>query len=462
MPTASTNQAPGNSSLPRSPVWQRTLRLLMTALLSFALSVLLVVMLLAKAPPVREVVFDNAGPAGDSRVYFTVVALFVALAAPLAILIYGLRHRWITWRVLGAAWALVIGTMIYLGQDDGEVIMPATLDELAPARPGDGVSYQVILRYSGKMPQQVVKLDSKILFNSPWITNLNGKESDVAVLNQNREEIETAWTQVAELHSWFTELSAFPRIGDLTQGPDASLPSFIMIRTYVRFACAKAELLALDGKGDEALGVLQQCEDVSQKLVATSRSLVRIMIGITMEKAVLDKLPFVLDHGAASAAAREQFAATLRAGQTGAAGARKMTLVDFVTYMVPSVLTHPISQMIINYHSNDLGQSLINHTLQVLDPLLMNPRATLNLAGNYFDVLAGRAAQRDIAGMAAMSDKFEVDCSGAVPMKNIGGRQILSESIPVYSKITEQYWKAQDEITAMLARLETMETAPKA
>jgi len=405
----------------------------------------------------RVVVFDNYPTPDGTTVGFTLLALFVAFAAPLAALIYGLRHGWMTWRILGASSALAIGTFIYLVMDDAEVILPATLDELAPARPGDGESNQVVLRYAGKKPQEVLKLDDKIYYNSRWTTDLNGKESDAAILTQHRDEIETAWTQVAELHQWFTELSAFPRIGDLTQGAADAIPPFAVIRTYVRVACAKAELLALDGKGDEALGILRQVEDVAQKMQATSRTLVRIMIVMVMEKAVLDKVPFVLAHGASTPTARQQFATTLSAGLTGTEGARRMTMVEFVAMTAPLLLNEPISPLLTVTHPDSPAHYLLDAPLKLIDPLLMNPKATVNLAGNYFSTLADKAAQRDIAGMTAQSDQFELTSRGAVPVKNIEGRQILSMIVPAYAKLVGQYWKVQDEIGATLANLKATE-----
>jgi len=459
MPDSSSSQSQSQSSSvkPRSSWGIRALRLLATAALSFAMSILLMIFLLAKAPPVREVVFADYATPEASAVCFTLLAFFVAFAAPLAVLIYGLRHGWMTWRIMGASSALVIGTIIYLAMDDVEVILPATLNELAPARPGDGESNKVVLRYAGKNPQDVLKVDDKIYYNGRWATDLNGKDTDAAILTQHRDEIETAWTQVAELHQWFTELSAFPRIGDLTQGAADAIPPFAVIRTYVRVACAKAELLALDGKGDEALGILRQVEDVAQKMQATSRSLVRIMIVMVMEKAVLDKVPFVLAHGETSPAARGQFATTLSAGLTGSAGARRMSMVEFVAITVPLVLNEPISPLLTVTHPDSPAHYLLDVPLKLIDPLLMNPRATVNLAGNYFSTLADKAAQRDIAGMTAQGDQFELASNGAVPIKNIEGRQILSMIVPVYAKVVAQYWKVQDEIDATLAKLKAIE-----
>jgi len=310
------------------------------------------------------------------------------------------------------------------------------------------------LRYSGKQLKDVVKLDDKFVLA---VAKLNGKDTDADILRAHRDEIEAAWTQTTELHDWFAELAAYPRIGDLTQGVSDAIPSFGVIRTYLRVAGAKAELLALDGQGDEALGILRQVEDVAQKMQATSRSLVRIMICMEMERLVLQKVPYVLAHGATSPAAREQWAATLSAGLSGTEGARRMTMVEFVAIFVPLVLNEPISPLLVDNHPDSPAHYVLDEPLKLMDPLLMNPRGTLNLAGNFFSTLADKAAQRDIAGMTAQSDQFEIASGGAVPIKNIEGRQILSMVVPAYAKLVGQYWKVQDEMGATLAKLKAVD-----
>ena len=453
MTDSAPDQAP-RSSAPTRSGGCRWLRLLTTAALSFAMSILFTIFLLAKAAPLREVIFALSPPQNDSPVYFTLLALFVALAAPLAILIYGLRHGWITWRVLLAAWALVVGVGINLAVDDTVVIMPTTLDEIAPTRPGDAASSKVLLRFAHGQPQPELKSANQ---TNPWLVKLDGSQKDVDVLHQHRDEIEASWKDIAVLHDWFAELSAFPRIGDLLETPADPVPPFSLIRTYTRYACAHAEVLALDGKGDEALAILNQLTDVSQKMTATSRTLVRIMIGLVVEKSALDRVAFVLEHATTSPAARAELTATLRAGLTGEAGARRMMLVDYVTFMVPMVLNLRLGDLTGEYGSGGIIPKMLGQPLNWIEPLLFNPRATLNLGGNYFGELADRAALRDFAGMSTLPGKYDLAGSGMVPMKNVGGRQILSCAIPAFSKMAEQYWKEQDAMTALLNKLKALD-----
>jgi len=303
-PSASSNQ-PASAVPPPRPLCSRVLRLLATAALSFAVSILLTIFLLAKAPPMREVVFAFTTPQSDWPLYFTLFTLFVVFAAPLTVMIYGLRRGWLSCRRQAAIWILVIGVAVDLAVDDPVVNMPATLDELAPALPGDEASYKVMSRFSLTQSDPILKTDPT---GASFVANLNGDKKDTDVLRQHRDDIEAGWNEIGPLQNWFTELSAFPRIGDLLENPEDPLPSFRLIRTYSRFACAHAQLLALDGKGDDALALLGQVLDVSQKMEATSRSLIRIMISVVIEKMALSRMGYVLDNATTSPAARARLA----------------------------------------------------------------------------------------------------------------------------------------------------------
>jgi len=434
---------------PSAPKGQRALRLLATALLSFASSILLTIVLLAKVGMMRDVIFAIREPDNGWGIAFTWFTLLVVFALPLTVLVYGVRHRWLTWRVLAAAWALVIGTMIYLGQDEPVVNLPADLDEFAPVQPGDAASYQVVSRFSHVKPD--VKADDKLTLIA---AQLSGNETDTDQLRAKHDDIEAGWNQITELRGWFADMAALPRLGDLLRKLDDPLPSFVPIRTYTRLACAHAELLALDGHGDEALALLGQIVDVGQKLSATSRTLVRGMIGVIIGKMAVARADYVLNRGETTPAARAKFAATLAAGVRGEGGVRRMLMVEYVTVMVPLLLDQRLGDLL--YGDFGSTESFWEYPLDGITQLLMNPRATVNLAGVYYSDMADLGAQRDYAGMKALASKMEEEWSGGNPVKNLGGRYILSMALPALAKITEQYWQEQDARTALLARLAAM------
>jgi len=459
-PRASTNQPAGAPAASPWPLWLSAARLLNVAALTFAVGILLTIVLLAKVPMMRQVIFANQPPDNDMGVNFTYFALLVAFAGPLAVLIYGLRHRWLSWRVVTAVWVLVIGTMAYLAYDDPVVILPISLEEFSPALKGDEVGYQLSTRFSGVKPD--LKLDDKV---TALVSNLSGKATDTDILRQHHDEIEVGWGNITVLRDWWGEMAALPRIGDLSRTNWDPNPAFTPIRAYSRYACAHAELLALDGKGDEALATLGQLADVSQKLSATSRSLVRIMIAIVVNKMAITDANYVLDHGTTSPAAREKLAATLAEGLSGEAGARRMIMVEYVrqlpmysTFHLDDLYT--LSKAAGASSDNDYSaqRSIWTHPLDLFDLLLTNPRATANLAGSYYSQAAELAAKR-LGGLAVLGENFELSLESRSAIKNMGGRQLLSMAIPAYSKIISEYWKEQDMRAALLTRLKTIDAA---
>jgi len=437
---------------PSAPMGQRAFHLLATALLSFALSILLTIVLLAKVGMMRDVIFAIREPDNGWGIAFTWFALLVIFILPLTVLVYGYRHRWLTWRVVGAAWALVIGTMIYLGQDEPVVNLPADLDEFAPVRPGDAASYQIVSRFSHTKPD--VKADDRLTLST---AQLSGNETDTAVLRANHDVIEAGWNQITELREWFADMAAQPRLGDLLRKLDDPLPSFVPIRTYTRLASAHAQLLALDGHGDDALALLGQIVDVGQKLSATTRTLVRGMIGVIISKSAMGRAGYVLNHAATTPAARAKFAATLAAGVRGEGGVRRMLMIEYVTVMVPLLLDQKLGDLL--YGDFGSRSSLWEYPLDGLTQVLMNPRATVNLAGAYYGEMADLGARRDFAGMKSLAAKVELEWSGWNPVKNMGGRYILSMALPALAKITEQYWQEQDARTALLVKLKALDAA---
>ena len=443
--TPAPSHAAGPSVSPPRPLCSRLLRLLSTAGLSFAISILLTIVFLAKVPMMRSVVFAINPLDNDWAVYFTGFALLVIFAAPLAVLVYGWRHGWLSCRMQVAVWALVIGTMFYLAYDEPVVNLPVSLDEFAPVMPGDEAGYPIIARFSKNRPE--FKLDDKA---PAIVANLSGNATDTDKLRQHRDEIEAGWNEIAVLRQWFADLSALPRLGDSYQNWTDPILPFSPIRTYARYACAHAELQALDGHGDEALATLRQIVDVGQKLTTTSRTLVRSMISIVIEKMATERALYVFDHADTSPAARAEFAATLSAGLSPEVGARRLIMEEYVTFWSDGFPKHHFSEMIFfESTSPSPGKKL----LDLFSGLLLNPRATMNLAGGYFTDLADLAAKRDLAGMGGRDDLFNEDMSGRAPIKNIGGRFLLAQSIPAYSKIATQYWLEQDDRAALLARL---------
>jgi hypothetical protein len=433
------------------PLLQRAPRVLAAVALSLAISTLLTIVLLAKVPSIRHQVLFGGWSSNPEDTLIN-IALFVILAVPLWVVVDGLRHRWLTWRVLAVAWALVLGTMAYLAHDDPVVNRPTSPDEFSPALPGDAASAEIVLRFSQNRPGLTWFNKTYGGKRNAWMEELNGNARDADILRQHRDEIEADWNEMPELRQWWADMAAQPRLGDLTRDPSDPLLAYNSVRAYSLYACVHAELLALDGHGDEALAILCQTMDVGQKLSATSRTALRWMIALASEKMALASANFELDHAETSPAARAAFAATLAAGSSGGASLRRIIMAEYA-FSLPIYLDRRYSLGEMFYLSDQ--PSIWKSSLDLLRPLLMNPRATANLAAAYYSDVADLAAKRDLDGMTARVGKLIGQLGSPLPLKNAGGRAILAISVPSLSLTVPEYWQVQDTRAALLARLQS-------
>lgn len=377
-----------------------------------------------------------------------ILAGIVAVLAA-TVLIPGIR------RLPGNAWTrLVVGyavlacVVIYLADDDAAVRRPRTIEAAAPKFPGAEQSYEVFMRYGKAHP-----LGRDFQFRtSQKFTQGPGawKPKDpqwTAWLTSNRAELESGWAKLEPLRSWWAELNAFDRIGDVTPPrSDAEIIAFQPVRTLYQHACAIASLQALDGNGDAAIESLLPVLEVSRKLEPSSRTLVRSMLARVAQKMALETAAFVLDTTTVSPAARARFASALTGGIAGEHGARRLVVVEYEWAMV--CLNTP------DIHVLTFGEDTpgwVRRCLLPLGPIIFNPRRTINLYGELTVELQNMATRRDAGDIDAELRRF-LEKQG-MRFKNFAGPLLLSWMTPGYRKILENYWATEDLRLALHGRL---------
>jgi len=238
------------------------------------------------------------------------LALIVLVTTGVLLAAWKLKLR--SWWWIAGGYLAVAPVLAYLAVDDPVYRRPVTVEELAPPFPGAEKSFEVLMRYgkqhplgkSFKEPPSIVAGKSA-REPGPW------REIIVA----NRAAFETRWTELAPVRAWWDELNAFDRIGDLTPPrSDAEVVAFHPFRAMSQNGCAVAGLLAIDGRGDEAIDVLIPLIQVGRKIQPSARTLVRLMIGIVIERMTLETAGFVLDTTTVSPAARARLARALQGG----------------------------------------------------------------------------------------------------------------------------------------------------
>lgn len=435
----------------RAPLWLRLLRSLLLIGFGLVLAVITGVAVIGCLPVVSDSFQQLFSWGGNFPKDAAGLTLLLVILMPVFALAMAERKRWLSWPVLSACWLVLLPVLGWLAWDEPAIRRPLTFEELSPAFPGAEQSYAVLMQYSKQTPSEEAKTFGA--FN-PTIqfSGSNPRESAkwLEYVAKNRAAIEADWVTLAPQRRWFGELAAFERIGDLTPADyGANIITFQVWRTLTQRTCAMATLLALDGRGDEAMALLVPQLEVSRKLQLSSRTLVRTMIAEVMERMTIETVMVVLDRTPVSAASRARLATTL-ANENGPALARHMLLVDYVQF------TAFFSRMKLGDHlaatwGNE--KTLLRLPLNFLSALLFNPIATANLYGDHMRELAELAATRDLGKFNARSQNFGHQILKEPLMKNAGGRLMLSLAVPSYAKVVESHWKTTDLRAALRNRL---------
>ncbi len=75
--------------------------------------------------------------------------------------------------------------------------------------------------------------------------------------------------------------------------------------------------------------------------------------------------------------------------------------------------------------------------------------------------LEALATRRETARMEAMTRQW-LEKNASLSVRNPVGGLVLQETVFAFAKVTESYWAAEDQRTALLRRLETAAGAPPA
>lgn len=439
----------------RAPLWQRLSRLLAFAGLALAVTALSALALLGHLPVLRGAFSDDAGGGGGFSKILMMVIVLVAILLPLALLGVAACKRWVTWLFLLIGWAVVLPVLGWLAWDEPAIRQPLPLEEFAPAFPGAEESYAVLMRYGKRDPGEEAKAFAQMKMQAVW----GGKETSAREparwlewVAENRVAIEADWATLAPQRRWLEELAAFERIGDLTPSAlDADIPTFQVWRMLSQRACGIATLQAIDGRREEAIATLLPMLAAARKLQVSSRTLVRSMIAVVVERMCLETAGVILDQGPVSSATRARLAAAL-GHENAAALARRLVLMEYVHFAPVFVHLRMGDALLMGLNETKFRRAL-RVPLNVVSGLVINPNATTNLYGQQVFELAALAEARELGKFSVRSRDFGEGLLGRSGMKNLGGRLILNMAVPAYDKVLESHWKTADLRLALRERL---------
>ena len=442
-PSAAATPAP-------EPLWLRLLRSAVVIGLTLSLTVITALLVIGLLPAVRaafEPVFSFESKIPKIAIGLTL--LFVVFL-PLALLAVAARKRWLTWPVLGLGCALVLPVLTWLAWDEPGVRHLLPIEEFSPAFPGAGQSYAVLMQYSKQAPSQEARDFGTVKMAVQW-TGASTREPARwrEFVTKNRAGLEADWATLAPQRRWLDQLNAFERFGDLTPtSPSANIISFQVWRTLSQRACGFATLQALDGRGDDAIATLLPMLEAGIKLQPSSRTLVRSMVGVVVERMCLETCGIVLDLAPVSAATSARLRAAL-GPDNAAALARRLILIEYAQF------APVLSTMKLGDQATYQGERLpfLRRPLNLLSGLLLNPNATTNRYGQHIFELAALAEARELGRFTVQSQGFENALWHKSGPKNLGGRLMLNLAVPAYQKVVESHWATADLRTGLRQRL---------
>jgi hypothetical protein len=443
--------APNPTSI--EPLAQRGLRFAALGLQAVLVTLLLLLLGLTAWP---TPVYDQL-QALMYGIHPSVPSWILCFGLGLALFLVALGVFLASWRLqVRSWWRIVLGyvalgvVLAYLAHDEAAIRHPLTMEEISPVFPGAEESFNVLMRYGKAHPlaQKFKAPEFKPPYPSSW-GNPDASGPWRETITARRAEIEAHWAELAPVRAWWAELNAFDRIGDLTPArEDAELIAFQVFRTMSQHGVAIASLQALDGRGDDAIDTLLPILQVGRKLQPYSRTLVRAMIGVVIERMSLKTASFILDNSAVSPAARARLAAALQGGDPEA-GARHLLSTEYA-FQLGAVGGKRLGELWAEFGSGGVHPWL-QRAFNAVSPFIYNPRATLNLYGDLYVDLQDLVGRRQLEQMDPRMKKFEQDVRPS--FKNFFGKLFVSTAVPAYSKVCQSYWTNQDLRAALLARV---------
>lgn len=438
--SASTPAAPASA---RVSLANRLLRGLARLGLVGALTFLLGLAVITVSPFIASAFEALISPESELPKLVGILILLFVIVVPAGLLWIAHRRHWgDSWLSLAAGYLLLAPVFVWLAWDEPAVRFPVSLDELCPPGPEAEASWAVTLAYTPRNNQPASRTYSAPKFP----LNAAGPDKPAewqAYLEGNRAALHAAWAGLPE-REWWAELNSFAVLGDLMPARfDAPIVKFQPYRTMAQLGCAEAGLLALEGKGDDAMDTLLPILEVGRKLEPSARSLVRFMVARVIQKMSLHTARFILDHATVSPDRLARLAAALEGGSGGPAGARRMILIE---YAISS------NYLMSQFADPSRQRPLWKRGLLGLFRFVYNPVATTNRYGALTGELAGLAERRELAGFGTRAEAFVVNNSRP-RFKNMAGGLMLSMTIPSYTKVLDSYWKIEDLRTTLAADL---------
>lgn len=376
----------------------------------------------------------KGGASAEALRTWGIIAAALTIVPPVGVLIAA-RHRLIRGGIQSSLWALVIGCSGWVLLDTPRFgvarypIVHATPDEATAD----------LMRYAHRR-------------ETPQRASLKAKEPNTLFAGANPED-HARWREFvlrsqgdlvadsvlyADERKWLLSLNrhvAFPDV-DASRA-DADFPMYALWRTIALQEVALASILALDGRGDEALLRTLPVIELAQKLEDGAQTLNRARIARAILRIGMAGAGFVIETSAPSRESIWRMQQLLARGG-GTAGLEQM-------------LTIEIAHQSRYFDTQSFGDICAGHfawTEQLRVPLnivgraLFQRHATSRLHSDFLDEIRAAALQRSPEKLRTAEQRFDQSIR-APSLRNVGGRLLLRHAAPPYEKLVRSYWEVE-------------------
>lgn len=377
----------------------------------------------------------------------------VVFAIVLAIIVLLGVLAWKRVRILGTWLRVAVGAVVavaglaWLAKDDAAYTHPLTLEELSGNTGPEGAAgYDLTMRYTerdGRAGEKFV--DGKIFVHDSPVEK---PAAWLAAIQKSRTEIIAEWDRIVPEREWFAAMEARPVLGDDTSaGFNAPVMRFAPFRRVTSMGGARAGLLALEGKGDEAMDIVLRQLAVCSKLEKNSRTLVRSMVALTGWRDGLGVAKFILSQTPVSPEKRAALAAVVGSREEHDRVLRRLVWVDFVNIRVAVLERGDMMHGLLRSEMGSFGTFTA-----AVRPLVLLPNHTANLSSGFLAKVEEAARRRDKAALENLDMEWYRIFHRDGP-KNFGGKYMMALAMPSLGRAIDRSWAIEDLRKELLAQL---------
>lgn len=358
-----------------------------------------------------------------------------------------LTTAWAVWKKLSyrcslSFFAASCAFLVYMAWDDGTRPPAPTMASAIPPKSESYAAYRWMLKND---PNSRLKEIASPSVDLPMFP-LQHEEWE-GFVTKHRAMFEAEWAADSIGREWIEAMARSAPEGLFpSQGIDSPILSFSVIRRSVAIRWAHAQLLWLDGHGDEAIRTLVPILRAGYHLQRGSLALVNQMIASVLLKGTYDRLELI-EYLTLSASARADLVAALQEAPPVVQNIAQAFQGEQIYYRSSvDQVSGDYSTLIKSVASTEKSRFAAN---RVLGRFLFNPARSEREYAAFLNASCRLAQQKQFN----VNDTSMEEVLGEKRLKNPVGYILTAMAAPAFPKVAKAFWKAEDQRLALLKNL---------